>query len=713
MDCVELESNWSLLRVVGWLGLVGAVAAGGCSFDSGLSNTQCSEAIEGERIDGQVCRNGYWVEAPADVGVTDAEQPDGDRPDTEPPRDGGPADAGSDVEPDPDADGGMPGDARDGGDADAVAPCDRTPPAEGCPCDHGDGLGVCSEGTMRESEDTGEVTCHPPATHETDENEGEGPPVCDGLDNDCDGTVDEGCPCFVGGEETGVCRNGTLEAAEDGQADNQCGAPDNYLDAEESEYGSDENAAGLCDGLDNDCDGEIDEGCECSPGEEQPCGTLRTEGICTPGTQECQEDGTWGTCENAVVPTAESDDCNNGTDDDCDGTVDEGCPCDYTPTSGDGTQGEGVCSDGTWNDAASGTEECTSAESYTSDEDGGANPDQCDNRDNDCDGVVDEGCSCQFIPTSPDGTQGTGVCANSTVDPDASSTDNNDCAEPSEYIDSDGEAAAGECDGLDNDCDGVVDEGCPCYYENSTDGVCVGQTIDSNGDCQQPGNYYAGESGQCAGQDGYDDGLDNDCDGRVDEALNDGGDTCGDDCECPDNQCNDSDGTDRCAHRIFVTSEYFEVGDFSSLAGAHDECQRLAEAEGLGGTWRAILSDGSNDADGDVITLDAGVVRLGDFSEIASTPSDFWSDSHGDEIARDETGTSQWDDSVWTGSDFNGAGSGDHCNNWTYTGPPNAQAPQATNGSTSANDGSWADDGEIECEDPARLYCIDGQQPHP
>jgi len=49
-------------------------------------------------------------------------------------------------------------------------------------------LGICAEGTTQCT--TGAIICVP--------NEGPVPETCDGLDNDCNGTVDEGDPCPTG-----------------------------------------------------------------------------------------------------------------------------------------------------------------------------------------------------------------------------------------------------------------------------------------------------------------------------------------------------------------------------------------------------------------------------------------------------------------------------------------------------------------------------------
>ena len=66
------------------------------------------------------------------------------------------------------------------------------------------------------------------------------------------------------------------------------------------------------------------------------------------------------------------------------------------------------------------------------------------------------------------------------------------------------------CNGKDDDGDGVVDDGCPCDFNGSSDGVCGNAKRLCDGSCPQPTNYQQSEVGGC-------DGLDNDCDGDTDE----------------------------------------------------------------------------------------------------------------------------------------------------------------------------------------------------
>lgn len=125
--------------------------------------------------------------------------------------------------------------------------------------------------------------------------------ICDGLDNNCDGRVDEDLSRAC----TSECGSGhqTCEAG----VWLECDAPLPELE--------------ICDGIDNDCDSVIDPGCECTDGETRPCGS--DIGECSEGLQSC-EDGEWGECDGMV---GAGDEICDGLDNDCDGTADDDAEC--------------------------------------------------------------------------------------------------------------------------------------------------------------------------------------------------------------------------------------------------------------------------------------------------------------------------------------------------------------------------------------------------
>ncbi|MEM6291922.1 MAG: MopE-related protein [Myxococcota bacterium] len=133
--------------------------------------------------------------------------------------------------------------------------------------------------------------------------------LCNNVDDDCDGIVDngferEGALCFLQGAQ-GVCRTqGRWRCSEDG-TQSTCDAPIVKPTAE------------TCNGLDDDCDGEIDE--DAVPEDRLACTTGKA-GVCNAGTNKCVQ----GTvrCVQDVQPGAEI--C-NGLDDNCNNTVDEEC----------------------------------------------------------------------------------------------------------------------------------------------------------------------------------------------------------------------------------------------------------------------------------------------------------------------------------------------------------------------------------------------------
>ena len=89
--------------------------------------------------------------------------------------------------------------------------------------------------------------------------------------------------------------------------------------------------SGAGNGLDDNCDGKVDETCTCTPGDVEKCFAgppgKHNIGACTDGTQTCSgvEFGSWGPCTGSISPRAETCDA---VDNDCNGCADDGLCCD-------------------------------------------------------------------------------------------------------------------------------------------------------------------------------------------------------------------------------------------------------------------------------------------------------------------------------------------------------------------------------------------------
>ncbi|MCD4666447.1 hypothetical protein K8R47_01405 [archaeon] len=121
----------------------------------------------------------------------------------------------------------------------------------------------------------------------------------------------------------------------DGYYDEVCGGTD-CDDTEEFTYPG---AQELCDNIDNDCDGEIDNDCSdsCVDGQTRNCNIAELSGQCARGTQECANES-WGEC--TQVNYVSSEICNDHLDNDCDGLTD-GSDSDCVESSDD-LDGDGL-----------------------------------------------------------------------------------------------------------------------------------------------------------------------------------------------------------------------------------------------------------------------------------------------------------------------------------------------------------------------------------
>lgn len=147
----------------------------------------------------------------------------------------------------------------------------------------------------------------------------------DGLDNDCDGQPDEGCPSC---EDASIrpCENecgvGEQNCVDGGWAPCSVNPPD-ATGVCPCQEGSTERCEAPCGVGQRLCEGgvlgpcQVDgQVCECATGTVEECDLM-----CGPGIRAC-EDGQWSACQG---PQPERERCGNGIDDDCDQAVDEGC----------------------------------------------------------------------------------------------------------------------------------------------------------------------------------------------------------------------------------------------------------------------------------------------------------------------------------------------------------------------------------------------------
>jgi hypothetical protein len=422
-----------------------------------------------------------------------------------------------------------------------------------CPpvCTDGDGDNYSLEG--------GE--CGPVDCNDTDPavNPGAIESCTDGIDNNCNGKVDDADPGAV------ECPPSCTDSDQDGfnLEGGECG----LIDCNDGDPLTSPGAGEICDGADNDCDGQVDEGfdadqdgvtvCEgdcdegdalvfpgatenCSDGIDNDCDQLVDADdpgavACGPNCTDSDQDGfalEGGECgpvdcsdsDPAVNPDA-TESCSDGIDNNCNLLVDiddpvaVGCGPDCTDSDQDGFSLEG---------GDCGPVDCNDGDALVNP---AADEDCSDGIDNNCDQLVDADDPVA-VGCGPD-------CTDS--DQDGFNLEGGDCG-PVDCDDNDALTSPDApeiCDGVDNDCNGQADEG----FDADQDGVTI-----CEGDCDDgDALVFPGAAENCG------DGIDNDCDQLVD--VDDPGAVgCGPDCtdidqdgfsleggECGPVDCNDGD----------------------------------------------------------------------------------------------------------------------------------------------------------------------------
>ncbi len=331
----------------------------------------------------------------------------------------------------------------------------------------GDGFGVadatltCDPNAVIEDGtdcDDADENIHPAATE-----------VCDEIDNDCDALIDGDDPDTDGdGDGYSVCD----DDCEDDEADINPGADE------------------MCDEIDNDCDGTIDGPLSVDASTYYPDVDGDGFGDDDSGIVSCESLAPYievgGDCDDseATVNPEAAEVC-DALDNDCDTLVDGDDP----DTDGDG---DGFSSCG---------EDCD-------DDEADVHPDAdevCDDIDNDCDGVVDGPTAIDaesyFADADEDGFGDPDTLVVDCTIPAGATTDDTDCNDEAATANPD---APEICDGIDNDCDTLVDEDDPdTDVDDDGHSVCINDCDDDDPDVHPDADEVC-------------DDIDNDCDDVID-----------------------------------------------------------------------------------------------------------------------------------------------------------------------------------------------------
>ena len=341
----------------------------------------------------------------------------------------------------------------------------------------GDGFAACKEC------DDADASVNPSASE-----------ICDGADNDCDTLVDDADESLDGGTTSSFYADADTDGYGDpGAVIQACstpaGAVSDASDCDDGDAAVSPSAQEVCDGADNDCDGLTD-----TDDDSVDLSTTATYYADVDGDGYGDPDFSTLSCELPTGYAANSDDCDDSAaavnpgasevcdskDNNCDGLTDDSSATDaktyYADADGDA-----------YGDPSSTTKSCTRPSGYIGnkkdcdDADSAVNPGEsevCNGVDDDCDGDIDSDAIDQvttYADADGDGYGDASAATTSCTPPSGSVSDNTDCEDADASI---SPGAAEACDGIDDDCSGLVDDGgaCPCnveYYGGDTYLYCT------------------------------------------------------------------------------------------------------------------------------------------------------------------------------------------------------------------------------------------------
>ncbi|MGV8087184.1 MAG: MopE-related protein [Candidatus Woesearchaeota archaeon] len=287
--------------------------------------------------------------------------------------------------------------------------------------------------------------------------------ICDNLDNDCDGFIDEGLTNLSGCSQFGLC-SGSFKTCSSGLWSSCSIVP----------------VTEICNSIDDDCDGIIDDGLT----RVTTCGL----GVCSNNTGfETCTSGVWNSNTCNPYSGATNEICDGAIDQDCDGLVDENCTCvsgavrscGYTNV-GECMLGNQTCISGVWGSTCVGV-----INSQT---------EVCDNLDNDCDNIIDDNlndsssCSQFGLCSGSFKTCSSGIWSSCSIVPVNES-----------------------CNNIDDNCDGIIDNNLIESFDCNQTGNCFGSVktciLGNWSSCSiVPVNESCND-------------IDDDCDGSTDEDV--------------------------------------------------------------------------------------------------------------------------------------------------------------------------------------------------
>ena len=395
------------------------------------------------------------------------------------------------------------------------------------------------------------------------------PEICDGKDNDCDGLKDE----------DSIMETYYWDADLDGYGNSSltkqdCRPTGRYVllsgDCNDADPLINPGASEVCgDDIDNNCDGNIDEGCDCPDADSDT--VCDADDIC-PGFDDLADADADGTpdcldsCPNDANKN-EPGDCGCGvadTDSDSDGTLDcnDACPNDPNKIV------PGDCGCGVTD----------------TDSDSDGTPDCLDNCPNDANKTEPGDCGCGIADTDTD-SDGTPDC-NDACPNDANKTEAGDCGCGIADTDNDSDGTPDCLDNCPNDANKTESGDCGCGVAE-TDSDSDG-TLDCNDACpNDPNKIDPGDCGCGVAE------TDSDADGTpdcIDECPNDPSNTC--------NNCPDTDNDTVCdADDICPGANDLLDSDRDGTPDCLDNCpnDRNKTEPGLCGCGS---SDADKDADG-------------------------------------------------------------------------------------------------------------------